>query len=91
MARAAGRRVGPGPGVDDVVEVDLLRRMGEFADAERCIRRGTHRTTQVLEKTIRQYVDLNNEDPKPFVWTASANDILAKVTRAKAAPPQRNP
>ena len=24
-------------------------------------------------------------DPKPFIWTASAKDILTKVTRAKAA------
>lgn len=36
---------------------------------ERCIRRGTYRSTQALEKSIRQYVDLNNEDPKLSVWT----------------------
>jgi len=27
----------------------------------------------------------HNANPKPFIWTASATDILAKVTRAKAA------
>jgi len=27
----------------------------------------------------------HNKDPKPLIWTASAADILAKVTRAKAA------
>jgi hypothetical protein len=48
---------------------------------ERCIRRGTHRSTQALEKSIRQYVDLNNQDPKPFVWTKSADDILASIER----------
>jgi len=26
----------------------------------------------------------HNKNPKPFIWTASAHDILAKVTRAKA-------
>jgi hypothetical protein len=49
--------------------------------SERCIRRGTCRSTQALEKSIRQYVDLNNEDPKPFVWTKTADDILASIER----------
>ena len=48
---------------------------------ERCIRRATHRSTQALEKSIRQYVDLNNEDPTPFVWTKTAEDILASIER----------
>jgi len=34
---------------------------------------------------IDLYVEHHNANPKPFIWTASANDILAKVTRAKAA------
>lgn len=34
---------------------------------------------------IDLYVAHHNIDPKPFIWTASAKDILAKVTRAKAA------
>ena len=34
---------------------------------------------------IDLYVAHHNIDPKPFIWTASATDILAKVTRAKAA------
>jgi len=28
---------------------------------------------------------LHNANPKPFIWTAKATDILAKVTRARAA------
>lgn len=55
---------------------------------ERCIRRGTHRSTQALEKSIRQYVDLNNQDPKPFVWTKSADDILASIERFCLRPSQ---
>jgi len=38
LARAAGRRLGEQPGVDAAIEVDLLRRAGEFAEADRCIR-----------------------------------------------------
>jgi hypothetical protein len=38
-----------------------------------------------LELAIDLYVAQHNINPKPFIWTASAKDILAKVTRAKAA------
>jgi hypothetical protein len=30
------------------------------------------------------YINRHNENPKPFIWTAEANDILEKVTRARA-------
>ena len=43
--------------------------------------RGAFRSTQALEKSLRDYVALNNVDPKPFVWTKSADDILASVSR----------
>src|SRR5450755_1127296 len=45
------------------------------------IRRGTHRSTRQLEQAIRQYLDLNNARPKPFVWSKSADDIRASVER----------
>lgn len=45
------------------------------------IRRGTHRSTQQLEKAIREYLAVYNEDPKPFVWAKSADDILASIRR----------
>lgn len=48
---------------------------------ERCIRRGTHRSTQALEKSIRAYVDLNNQEPRPFSWTKTADEILASIER----------
>jgi hypothetical protein len=38
-----------------------------------------------LELAIDLYVANHNANPKPFIWTKSATDILAKVTRAKAA------
>ncbi|HEX4131312.1 MAG TPA: IS630 family transposase, partial [Pirellulales bacterium] len=34
---------------------------------------------------IMAYIDQHNEAPQPFVWTAKASDILAKVARARAA------
>jgi len=33
---------------------------------------------------IGEYIDGHNQNPKPFIWTAKANDILQKVTRAQA-------
>ena len=48
---------------------------------QRCIRRGTHRSTRQLEQTIRQYLDINNAKPKPFIWSKTADDILASIER----------
>ena len=48
---------------------------------EKQIRRGSHRSTLALEQAIRDYLAINNKDPKPFVWTKSADDILAAVAR----------
>jgi len=45
------------------------------------IRRGTHRSTRQLEQAIRRYLEVHNADPKPFVWSKSADDILASVER----------
>ena len=33
---------------------------------------------------IGDYIDRHNDNPKAFIWTAKANDILEKVTRARA-------
>ncbi len=46
---------------------------------EKRIRRGSFNSVQSLEKAIRDYLQLNNQDPKPFVWTADADLILGKV------------
>ena len=48
----------------------------------RHIRRGTHRTTRQLKDAIRHFVKVNIEDPKPFVWRKTADDILASVERS---------
>jgi len=38
-----------------------------------------------LERAINDYIEHNNANPKPFVWTKSANDIIRKVNRGRAA------
>ena len=48
---------------------------------ERQLRRGTHRSTRELEAALRQYVKTYNQDPKPFVWTKTADQILEAVAR----------
>lgn len=48
---------------------------------ERQLRRGTHRSVAALEQAIRDYLERVNEDPKPFVWTKSADEIIASVER----------
>lgn len=48
---------------------------------ERCIKRGVHRSTQALERDIRNYLKVTNDEPKPFVWTKSSKQILENVRR----------
>jgi transposase len=48
---------------------------------EKQLRRGTHRSTRALEDAIRLYLATSNENPKPFVWTKSADEILASIQR----------
>jgi transposase len=48
---------------------------------EREVRRGNHRSTIELEKTIKHYIATNNEDPKPFIWNKNADQILESIKR----------
>ena len=49
------------------------------------IRRGAFPSVEHLIRAILGYIEEHNLDPKPFIWTAKASDILAKVTRARKA------
>ena len=40
------------------------------------LRRGTHRSTKELEASISEWIDKWNEEPRPFVWHKSADEIL---------------
>jgi len=48
---------------------------------EKQLRRGVHRSTRELQAAIRAYLDHHNRDPKPFVWTKTADQILDSVAR----------
>jgi transposase len=47
----------------------------------RQLKRGAFRSTGELEEAIRRYIAATNAAPKPFVWTKSADEILASVAR----------
>jgi transposase len=49
------------------------------------LRRGVFRDLEELIMAIGSYIDRHNENPKPFIWTARASDILEKVKRARHA------
>lgn len=46
---------------------------------EKQIRRGTHRSTRELESAIKTYLKEANQEPRPFIWTKTADEILHKV------------
>ena len=48
---------------------------------EKQLRRGVHQSSAELEAAIYRYLDVTNEDPKPLVWTKTADQILASVAR----------
>jgi transposase len=48
---------------------------------EDALRRGNHCSTQELEEAIAAYVAATNEAPRPFIWTKTADEILASVAR----------
>jgi len=45
------------------------------------LRRGAYRSVAQLEAAIREFIDAHHEHPKPFVWTKTADEILASMAR----------
>jgi transposase len=45
------------------------------------LRRGTHRSTRALNADIRAWIQTWNNEPKPFVWTKTADQILDSISR----------
>jgi transposase len=48
---------------------------------EKQIRRGSYRSTRQLEDAIKRYLSITNKTPRPFIWTKTADEILASVAR----------
>lgn len=51
---------------------------------QRQIKRGAHKSVGSLKAAIEAFLLAHNDDPKPFVWTKSADDILASIARFAA-------
>lgn len=47
------------------------------------LRRGSFRSTQELVAAVDGYIEQHNDNPKPYIWTSAASDILEKVKRAR--------
>jgi transposase len=47
------------------------------------IRRGAFSSVAELEATIEAYLENHNANPKPFIWTAKADNILEKIARGR--------
>jgi hypothetical protein len=55
-----------------------------FADlTDKMIRRAVFASVDDLVAAITEYLQVHNDDPKPFVWIASAESILTKVRRGR--------
>jgi transposase len=53
-----------------------------FAElTNKLLRRGAHRSVRQLNAEIRNWIDTWNADPKPFVWTKTADEILESIAR----------
>ena len=51
----------------------------------RWLKRGAHVSVADLERSIREYLHQFNENPKPFIWRRSADEIIASVGRLARA------
>ena len=48
------------------------------------LRRGVFHSVENLVAAIEEHIAVHNRDPKPFIWTATTNDILEKVKRGRS-------
>jgi len=62
--------------------MNMVERFFRSLDQDR-LKRGVFGSVNDLIAAIEQYVGMHNENPKPFIWTKSARDILRKVIRAR--------
>ena len=58
--------------------INLVERWFASLSAKQ-IKRGTHRSSRELETAIRDYIEIGNEVPRPFVWTKTADEIFDRL------------
>ena len=63
--------------------LNMVERFFRDITTER-LRRGVFTSVPELEQAIADYIAHHNTNPKPFIWTKSARDILQKVIRANS-------
>ena len=49
------------------------------------IRRGSFKNVKELIAVIKQYIESHNQNPKVFIWSASAEYIMAKISKSNEA------
>jgi len=60
--------------------INQVERFFAFVTAD-LLQRSDHRSVQALEADIRKWVAAWNENPRPFIWTKSAEQILGSLGR----------
>lgn len=66
--------------IEELRRSNMIERF--FAElTERKIKRGAHRSVQDLKRDIKDYIENRNQDPKPFKWVRTADQILQAVKR----------
>ena len=66
--------------------LNLVERWFSFRElTEKSIRRGVFRSVPELVAAVETFLAANNDNPQPFVWTATAEEILKKVRRGRVA------
>ena len=48
---------------------------------DQMIRRGVHKSVQALEKDVRAWIKTWNQNPRPFIWTKTAEEILNSLAK----------
>src|SRR5262249_27035120 len=66
--------------VADIPEGRLMERWFGYL-TDQMIRRGVHKSVQALEADIRAWIENWNQDPKPFTWTKTAEELLDSLAR----------
>jgi hypothetical protein len=59
---------------------ELSRTVVLRADHQK-LKRGAHRSTRALNHDIPAWIETWNDDPKPYIWTKTADQILESITR----------
>ena len=77
VARKRARPVLRGPRRSNAPGLPDERWFGLLTDKQ--LRRGVHKNLQALEKDIRTWVSSWNENPRPFTWTKTADEIFERL------------